>query len=219
MSKKKNNGDGMLVDTLFYRAAGISGDNTKAEIETQVQLRLVKEYDREYSGKNRPVSNLSFTLTCEDPQFKLVGTDVEVLRKAAWDYLDERFAVSWKEYYLVSLVKSYGARAGFTFDYDRIFMGVAHDGSILQRVFSHSMDTNWEVSVWPDEFRDRNGNLCSAIPATEENRLKLNEFEKLLVELKSKLNEFLSPEAILSTLDNLGAIGFSGQALLAEEKN
>lgn len=175
-----------------------------------LELRMHKTFDRDESGSNRTVKRVTFSLTCANPTARVTGTDIELLRSSIWDFLDKQFAVKWTQYYLVRIEPSHlymsGPSNGLGFSYDRIERGVAHDGSLLMRQWSRGSRGGFEVKAWPGEFKDSHGKLMACIPATDANGQALEEFMKMITQLRERLAAFFRPETIEMTLANLGGL-------------
>lgn len=194
---RRSNGDGERVSVLHYRfkglelddgtltVDGIDPDDVRVQIDEEVppeprprpgkvvdkmvecELRLLKTFDQEESGSDRTVRRVSFVLSCENPKFHLSGTDIELMRKAMWDFLDSTFKVKWEPYFLISIEPASlykGVGNGFGFAYDRIERGTAHDGTLLMREWSRGHRRGFEVRPWPGVFKDAQGRLQACIP-------------------------------------------------------
>lgn len=218
----QNNGKGTLVDTLHYRFVGleIEGGRLTAEADEQVdpascrvasktvpvEVRLIKHFNREAEGSNRPVDRVEFALSCKNPEFRIKGPDIEILRRAVWDHLDSELRVHWEHYYLVQVepeIVYRGRGCGMSFIYRNVERGVAHDGTLLLREYRGHEHV---ITAWPGEFRDERNKLMACIPATDANTAALEEFAKMIDEMRKRLAQFFRPEQIMRTLQNLGAL-------------
>lgn len=240
---RRSNGEGELVSKLHYRFKGLElEDGTltvdgidPSEIRIQLddkeptepvpkpgkvvdkivecELRLVKVFDQEEQGADRTVRGVSFRLTCDNPSFTLRGTDIELMRKGMWDFLDETFKVKWEPYLLISIVPETlykGVSNGFSFGYERIERGVAHDGTLLMRVWGRGNRSGYEVRAWPGVFKDERGRLQACVPETDANEKALKEFIDMISQLRERLASFFRPDTIMQTLANLGSLQMLG---------
>jgi len=240
---RRSNGEGELVSVLNYRfkgleledgtltVDGIDPGEIRIQLDDEVppdpvpkpgkvvdkivecELRLLKVFDTEESGADRTVRGVSFRLHCANPAFTLRGTDIELMRKAMWDFLDESFKVKWEPYLLISIVPETlykGISNGFCFGYERIERGVAHDGTLLMRVWGRGNRGGYEVREWPGVFKDRDGRLQACVPETDANEKALKEFIEMISQLRERLAAFFRPDTILQTLANLGSLQMLG---------
>ncbi len=205
---------GKLVDTWTYEYEGV--ENPPSEdadidhvrfmmakgIKISVKLFLHKKF-KESVSPPLETKEVWFSVQCEKPEFKFSGSDIEALRAAMWEKLDEHFAVKWERYFKVRITPGYIAH-GLSFEYSDVEKGVAWDGSLLLREYESSKGRI--IRPWPGEFRDGNGKVMACIPATPENEAALKEFASRIHELRKRLADFLRPDAIMQTLANLSAI-------------
>lgn len=241
MARKDNNGKGTLVDKWTWKYQGVvdelsdhlrgeeveprgptgthqvedrSGSLVK-DMHVQLEVRLLKNYMDE--ALPRTVGGVEFSVTCEQLGIDLRGTDIEVLRKAAWSKLEKRFSIKWEAYYLIQIA---GARAfvgdyevGFSLSQNTIYRGVAHDGSVLMREYDRGRSFGpWRYKPWPGEYQDRGGHVIACIPATKKNDKALDEFRERIRDLQERLSDLVKPEVILATLENLAATGLPASA-------
>lgn len=228
---KSSNSDGLLVDTLYYRYKGVrleSGDlvghdtdnesggddegrqpGSVEEVEVSVEVRLRKTYDGDAAGENRPVKSLAFTLSCDAPEVKVSGSDIELLRKAMWGHLDKAYEVKWEPYFLVTIRPGIsfgnGISHGFVFAYDTVYKGTAHDGALMMKKYS-GYSHGYKVEPWPGRFKDEGGNLLACIEGTDENRQALKRFGDKVDQWREAIADFFKPEVIMHTLGNLGSL-------------
>lgn len=211
---------GLHVDTLYYRYTGnlpnsapITTDDEQpstqpvvGQIEVPVKVLIKKEYAADAEGTNRPVRAVSFILSCDSPEFRLCGTDIEVLRSAAWEQLDKQFAIHWQPYFLVTIEreKPYGGEGeGVSIRYKTVYRGTAHDGTLLLRDHDHLHRSI--LKPWPGAFTDQAGRAIACIEATDENRKALETFCGMLSALREQIKDRFRPAEIQRTLATLAS--------------
>jgi hypothetical protein len=164
----------------------------------------------ETGGPPYALTEVSFTIKCDDPKFSFSGTDIECLRETAWGTLDDKFKIKWENFYLVKVrpERIYdGQGSGLSFSYDWVYKGTTWDGKELLRQSQFRGED--KITPWPGRFTDKNGQTLACIPATDENREALEEFGRRVDKLRDLMRDTLKPENIIKTLQNL-----SGLALL-----
>jgi hypothetical protein len=164
----------------------------------------------EAGGPPYALTEVNFLVTCDDPKFKFQGTDIEELRYAAWDKLDDKYKINWENYYLVQVQPERiyeGLGSGLSMSYKHVYKGTTWDGKELMK------ESAWrgepKISAWPGRFTDNAGRAIACIPDTKENTRALEEFAKRIDTLRGLIRDTLKPEMIMQTLQNL-----SGLALL-----
>lgn len=211
--KASNEGsNGKLIDTWIYEFPALvqhSDDDegaprhTVAAKKVPVELRLIKRF----TGSTPPLATgeVEFLVVVKDTEdIKFRGTDIEALRVALWDQLDERYKTQWHEYFLVQVTPEAfydGIGTGLAFGYSNVEKGIAWDGTLLLRQRRWGGET--EIKPWPGEFRDKNGKVLACIPATTQNRKSLEEFRARIDVLRKRLADYLRPDQIMQTLANL----------------
>lgn len=215
MAKTRSNGK--LIDTWHYEYSGIpahQSDDPEEEtgppkvkpIKVAVNLYIYKEY----AGVTPPlaVKEVYFVVKCKNPEFQISGSDIEALRAAMWEHLDEHYAVQWEKWFLVEIRYHgpyEGMGSGLTFGYKDVERGVAYDGTELLRERKWGMREE-TISPWPGEFRDKRGDVIACIPATPQNQKAMKEFAARIDILREKLIELVKPEQILQTIATLSGI-------------
>ncbi len=216
---------GVLVDTWYYAHKAVDGDQGEgmddeapgqapkvAERKVEIKVRLLKE-TREADAAPHITSGVSFEATCREFDVRVVGTDIEAIRKAVFSRLDETLAIRWDEHFLVHVERPHiweGTGSGALVRWTTVWKGEAWDGSLLMREFDfhRSSSSTWRISPWPGAFSQKNGRVMACIPCTEKNRAGLEEFAAKLDQLRKLLAGFLSPEHIQATLANLAGVAF-----------
>lgn len=181
-----------------------------------VELRMVKTTVQSEEAPH-PLQSVKLIAYCPELKTKMEGTDVEALRAAMWSMLDEHFAIKWERYYLVKVDQQRvysGTGTALAVSYDDVYKGTTHDGKVLMRIWRYRDN---RIELWPGVFKEANGNVIACIPATEANKLALEEFIRRTNILREKLQEFLKPERIEQTLANLA--GFNLLPALHEQSN
>lgn len=214
MAPRKSPADGVLVDTWHYDAVNVpSGagerpddESDAVEVATRkvaIELRLVKGF----AGAKPPlaVSDVKFLLVCKEIGFRVQGTDIEALKVAMWDKLDERFKVKWERWLLVRVdrhdpYEGYGA--GLVFSVQHVERGTAFDGTHILRE-RRRYDREYAISPWPEQFKEKNGRTLACIPDTPQNAQALEEFSGRIHALRKHLAEFVKPDRIMQTLANI----------------
>lgn len=208
---------GKLVDTWYYEYSGIPAHQSDDPEEDQKSPKVqpikvaIKLYlHKEFTGDEPPLSTkeVHFTVQCDNPKFAIAGSDIEALRAAMWEHLDEHYAVTWEKWYLVEIRYNgpyEGIGSGLTFGYKDVERGVAYDGSVLLRERKWGMRQE-VISPWPGEFRDKRGDVIACIPATPQNSKAMKEFAARIDVLREKLVELVRPEQIMKTIATLSGI-------------
>ena len=236
MARKDNNGKGALLDKWVWKYQGIDDELSPhlrgeeeephgpegmrrsedrraklvADKHVELEVRMLKTYASE--ALPRTIKAVEFSVTCKELGIELIGTDIEVLRQAAWAKLEKQFKINWEAYYLIQIA---GAQAhvgdfevGFSLSQNTIYRGVTHDGSVLMREYERGRTFGpWRYKPWPGEYQDKGGHVIACIPATKQNDKALNEFRERIRELQARLSDLVRPEVILATLENLAMTG------------
>jgi hypothetical protein len=236
MARKDNNGKGALIDKWTWKYKGVedelsahlrgeeeepdgpkgmskSDDRRKmliADKHVELEVRMLKTYTDEQLP--RTVKAVEFSVTCAELGIELIGTDIEVLRQAAWAKLEKQFKIKWETYYLIQIAHAQAFvgdfEVGFSLSQNTIYRGVTHDGSVLMREYERGRTFGpWRYAPWPGEYQDKGGHVIACIPATDKNDRALNEFRARIRELQERLSDLVRPEEILATLENLAATG------------
>jgi hypothetical protein len=156
---------------------------------------------------------VNFLITCDEPKFKFGGTDIEQLRYAAWDMLDQKYTIKWENYFLVQVQPERifdGTGSGLSFSYKHVYKGTTWDGKELMKDFAWRGEP--KISAWPGRFTDKAGKSIACIPDTDENRHALEEFAKRIDTLRGMIRDTLRPETIMQTLQNLTGLALLPQA-------
>jgi len=206
-----------LIDTWIYKYEGLEnpdggdegpGRKTVREKVVEVELRLIKESEESQEAPHS-LRSVKFEVSCKKPQFKIVGTDIEALRLAAWAELDEEFAIKWERYFLVRVdpTRPYGLGigTGLNYSYETIDKGTAHDGTLLLREMKPH-EYKYVVKPWPGEFKDSRGHVMACIPATPENEAALEQFTEAVHATRRRIADYLRPDTIQQTLANLANV-------------
>lgn len=233
MARTDNGRDGKLIDTWHWKYNGVEDDLSAhlkgedsggpeenegedkrpklvAEKAVALEVRMLKSM---VDGPlPRAEKAVEFVVINKDLGIRLIGSDIEVLRKAAWAKLEKQFEIKWEEWYLVTIASagfSYrGIEVGFTLAQQSIHRGVAHDGSVLMREYERGRTSSpWRYKAWPGVYQDNGGTVIACIKATEANDKAMNEFRARIRELQKRLSELVKPENIMQTLANLSGIG------------
>jgi hypothetical protein len=184
----------------------------KRVITKKVKVEVwMEKKTAELGGPPYALTEVNFLVTCDEPKFKFSGTDIELLRLAAWDKLDKKFEIEWENYYLVQVMPERifeGQGSGLSFSYKHVYKGTTWDGKELMK------DCGWrssepKITPWPGRFVDKAGKAIACIPDNPENRHALAEFAKRIDKLREMIRDTLKPEVIMQTLQNL-----AGMALL-----
>lgn len=223
----RNNGDGLLVDTIYYESPGVlltekaaqavageepSEETKVGQVRIPVEVRLRKSFRG--AGTDRPVDQLQFSLVCRRPLVTLRGTDIEALRRAMWAELDASTAIRWEDYLLVTIEPAghygEGVGEGLRLHEKTVWKGTTQDGYRLLRQNSHdALGSGWTYESWPETFTDKAGRVTACIPATAANTQAMEEFRDHIRALRARLRSLVRPDTIMTTLANL-----SGTTLL-----
>lgn len=151
-----------------------------------------------------PTEEVKFEVKCKELKLDMEGTDIEHLKAAVWDRLDEKFKIKWEGFYLVEVERNHPwggyTGAGIMFKYDHVYRGTTWDGKLLlKRYEGHE----FKIKPWPGDFTDKGGHVIACIPETELNKSALENFCARMDELRKVMADYLKPEVILKTLANL----------------
>ena len=175
-----------------------------------VELRIEKTTTQSEEPPH-PLETVKLYAVCKELDISIEGTDVEALRAAMWGKLDKRYEIQWEKYFLVRVdhqAPYQGLGTGIVVSYDDVYKGTTWDGKLLLRRWSYREE---KIETWPGVFKEKGGKVLACIPATESNEQALKEFVRRVNLLREKMAEFLKPENIVATLNNL-----SGLALLPQ---
>ncbi len=197
---------GKLVDTWIWEYEGVPvGETQIATIKVPVKLWLHKKF-KDSDKPPMATKDVSFSVTCTSPEFKLEGSDIECLRTSMWDMLSEHFKVVWEDYFLVEVRPEHGygggRSTGLVFEYKSVEKGTAWDGTLLMRHYEYMQ--RQKIDTWPGEFKAKHdGSTIACIRATPANRKALDNFGKRIDKLREILAEFMRPEKIMATLADM----------------
>lgn len=135
-----------------------------------VEVRLMKKFSA-YGDNEGQLNAVEFQVRCDEIGLVLVGSDIEVLRTAAWAKLEERFKIAWERYYLVQIASAQSFKGdyevGFALSQNTIFRGVAHDGTVLMREYDRGRTSSpWRYRPWPQAYEERPGHAIACIKDT-----------------------------------------------------
>lgn len=169
-----------------------------------VNVSIIKEL-KKTDAPPHETKGVSFLVECELPKFKMIGTDIELLRKEAFARCDEQYATKWEPFFLVKVSRGWvdGMGSGMDFTYREVSRGTGWDGSLLLR--DRKYGSREEISAWPGEFRDEQGNVIACIPRTPANTEALEEFSRRIDALRGRIADLLRPATIVETLANLSS--------------
>jgi hypothetical protein len=177
--------------------------------KVEIQVRMEKD-TIDTGGPPYALKEVIFTVSCDDPKFEYEGTDIALLKDAAWEFLTNNFKIKWENYYLVSVnhANDYGGYStGLTFGYKDVEKGTTWNGKELLREWTFGGKR--EIKPWPGRFTDKGGRAVACIPQSKENTAALKEFAKRVDKLRELIRDTIKPEVIMQTLQNL-----SGMSLL-----
>lgn len=156
-----------------------------------------------------PLKDVDFEVRCKEPKFCFKGTEIEVLRAAAWAKLDEKYAVQWHPYFLVTVSSAHGFGGGISrgleMSYDTVYKGITWDGKFLLKQYAR-FHGETVIKPWPGRFVDKGGHAIACIPRNEVNEQALDEFHRRIEKLRELMTDHLRPERIEATLANLAGL-------------
>jgi hypothetical protein len=218
----KSFGSGKLIDTwvydvesVFEEEAVVDPDDPEAppQKQTVILKKIEMEVRMEKAGEDSaappyPIKDVKFVVTCNDPKFRIEGTDIEEIRGAAYSRVAEHFEIKWEKYYLVEVDHqrpwSSADGTGFIFSYREVYRGVTLDNKVLKREMKRLYGQyDWEITTWPGRFTTKGGKVIACIPANDANSDALEQFGKRIDTLRELIEDALRPEAIEETLSNL----------------
>jgi hypothetical protein len=144
--------------------------------------------------------------------------DADILKKEVWKKLDEYFTIKWEPYFevTVSFVAAPSCNDSgaigrrLHFEYRAVDLGSRENGDKVHRYESKRwLNKDWP-STGPHESGTFNGEpeyeMVSLIPHTPENEQKLLSISNAIEALANRMQDFMSPKKILSTLNNVNAV-------------
>lgn len=201
-------GKGKKIGTFPYDVEQeVDGKVISRKIEIEVYMQ--SKYGHSDTSP-KPVVATQFYTRCGE--FEEWGTDLNACLQAMRGKLDRKYKIHWERWLLVRVdpARVYGGiGAGVELSWTDVERGVTLDGDVLLRRYNVHGDFNnkWEISPWPEQYRDKNGKVVSCIKATEENQAALDEFAGKLRELTKTLANFVAPENIEETLAQITSGG------------
>jgi hypothetical protein len=146
------------------------------------------------------------------------GKDADVLKKEVWAKLGEYFKVKWNPFFevtvsFVAAADSHGSGAigrRIHFEYRAVDLGSRDNGDKV-----HRYETKTYLNKdWPSTGQHMTGSfngepvteMVSLVPATAENEQRLDSIIKAIELLAARMQDFLSPNKILTTLANTGLL-------------
>lgn len=202
-------GRGKKVDTFTYDVVTPAGDK-KRSVEIDVYM------SKSLAGDEPPleVTGVTFSLICEEAAEEITGSDLQIALLAMRSRLDARYAIRWERWLKVEVNPQRhhrGDGSGLSLSYEEVWRGIDPFGAVLMREFSPYSEKQWIISAWPEAFKDKRGRTLACVPATDANVAALEDFSRRIVNLRSVLAEFVSPDRIEETL---GAIAAGAMTLL-----
>ncbi len=198
---RKSPGKGKKIATFPYDVKQeVDGKiiTRKIEIEAYLQSRY-----NENSEPPKEVTATQFYLTCEGEEE--YGSDLSACLSAMRGKLDLHFKIKWERWLLVRVnpARIYGGSgAGCELSWTEVERGTTIDGDHLLREFNTHGDFNnrWQISPWPEVYRDKSGKTVACVRATEANEQALETFAEKLREMTKALAAFVAPDKIDETL-------------------
>ena len=194
-------GKGKLIDTIHYdyeQEAGGKVVTGKVEIKIYLQKRYADS-----DATPLPVSAVQFmAVSGQEVEY---GTDLNAVVKAMRSKLDARYRIAWERWLEVRVEPSRlfrGTGAGLELSWTDVERGVTIEGDVLLRRYNASGDFNnrWEISPWPEQYRDKSGKTLACIRETDANLAALEKFSEKIREMRTLLSAFVAPERIDDTL-------------------
>lgn len=215
---------GVLVDTWYYTHKALEapeaedGDDAPvraprvAERKVEIKVRILKT-TQETDSAPHTTASVSFEASCKEFDLRISGTDIEAIRAAVFGALDRELSIRWERYLLVRVERPHifdGTGSGVQVAWSNVDKGTAWDGSELMREFTYGRVGRdiYKISPWPGVFTNKNGRVMACIPATDRNEDALQEFVARMDALRAKIADYLSPDNIAATLQNLSGMGF-----------
>jgi len=174
-------------------------------VNKTVKIELVLEKSTSQSEEPpHPTESVKFIVRCAELKLEMEGTDIECLRAAMWDRLDEKFDIKWEHFYLVTISETRGWSGsdgtGILFEYDTVSKGTTWQGRLLMKRYENR---EFVIKPWPGEFTDKGGKVIACIPVNDMNTAALENFSERMNQMRKVMAEFLRPEMIMKTLSDL----------------
>lgn len=217
---RTNLSDGKVIDTWHY--VGKYHANTDTEIALPV--RLCKAED----PRNNQPRNRGGTFQTREVRFKIElpenapgaprtfeGTDIEILREAVFDYLDDQSEGSWTTYFRVVVAGSNRTwdkedmSRELTISYDTIEVTKRSNGKWMYREegyrsrYDYHDGLPWESKEGRSRPRD-DRSICYVL-GTDENEEALKSFLKQIDTLREKISGFLTATPVITDFVNMAA--------------
>lgn len=187
----------------------------KVEIEVRMEKDTI-----ETGGPPYALKEVKFIVACAEPKFYYEGTDIALLKEAAWEYLTNNFKIKWENYFLVTVnhVNDWGGgySTGLSFGYKDVEKGTTWNGKELLREWT--FHGKREIKPWPGRFTDKAGRAVACIPHNDANEAALKEFAKRIDKLREMIRDTIKPEIIMQTLQNLSGLALLPQATDDDDK-
>ena len=200
---------GKIVDHFMFR---------RADQAFQVPVRMHKEAERyegpgstRYAGPQQTRSVI-FGVELDDPKICLWSTDIEALRSAVMDALADHYEIEWEEWWIVEVGDGYlsinDGCASVELTWDECLIGKTPNGEVVHRIPRFG-GGNQIHKGWPEistKRTRRNKGSTSLVRATAVNTKALNEFAERLGLLRDRMTEFLSPQQIAYSLQQISGL-------------
>jgi hypothetical protein len=198
---RQSAGNGKLIDTIHYDYEQ-EADGRVVTGKVEIKIFLQKRYG-DTDTPPLPVTAVQFMAVCgQEVEY---GTDLNVVVKAMRSKLDTLYTIKWERWLEVRVEPSRiyrGTGAGLELTWTDVERGVTIEGDVLLRRYNSHGDFNnkWEISPWPEQYRDKNGKTLACIRETDENLAALEKFRDKIREMRKLLAEFVAPDRIEDTL-------------------
>lgn len=71
----------------------------------KIEVRLLKQHFNTGDAEGQ-LRSVEFSVACDEIDLKLVGSDIEALRTAAWAKLEAQFHITWEKFFLVQIASA-----------------------------------------------------------------------------------------------------------------
>jgi hypothetical protein len=179
--------------------------------DVKVPIRVVAK-DNTSSWQDQSIA-VTYSVEIDEPcKISVSGKTPDEVRDAAFAELDNFFAITWSEFYMVHVEHNVGIEhcdasllggGQISIEYSPVSVGVTKAGKKVYRTGDDGYIQNGEVEVGYEEG-DRYGRNCmtALVPATPENKAALDSIIATLHALAKRVEKLMAPKEIQKTLLN-----------------
>lgn len=204
--------DGKVVAKLKYR---LNDADVMIPVRLVQETKKVEQSRAPYKGKGSKPRHTTGCIFCvyleeiglkpgEEEPDSIEATDIEILRAAVMDKLDQEHELEWERWYLVKVTDGYCNdmdEIGLKLEWEPVCIAELPDGRKVHRMEGYRRTDNIRDGV-PETGpgnRRRDG-MTSLILATDENHKALLALRDRMIEVRELMMKFMAPDKIEQTL-------------------